>query len=367
MRQTLTDTNNVKWSIDFDEAHRIIRHYAMVRAINDNTHVVQTRESLLQKMRLFSAHGEIVQDWNIIKAAKANIEARTAYDWTATLTDGLDDAQLFLIDHKRKADALQKANTAKFNSAHEINRAAIDHAEVMIQGARAVQTASIISMGVIATVATGGATLYLATAAGSSLQGVATYQKTGSVGKALFDGALFMVPAGVGKFKMAAQAAGHSKTLVTSLAIGFETSADAAKHVIVDDAELGKAISTALINQAGSQAIGYAGDQAKRFLGQRLKGALTIFTDSHGGHSASNRTYPLMVEGVASVAKEITKVEASTPAEFSLGTTGIRARPEGGAQPVFMCTPYRPAPLSPAMPMMDEATRHVRQYVMSRM
>ncbi|MFN3145149.1 MAG: hypothetical protein ACE368_07690 [Paracoccaceae bacterium] len=367
MRHEFIDGNGVRWLIDYDAAHGVIRHYATVQAIFESTYIIKTKDHILQRIGLISEDAELKQDWSGFKSARQRIEKQTSDRWTATLTGGWDDAQAMLIDIRRKANALEKANSAKFRNATEINNAAIEQAEALIKGARFVQDASIISLSVIATVSTGGTALFLASASGSALQGVSTYQRTGSTNKALIDGALFLIPTGLRVFRGAALANGQSSKIIAAVSIGIETSADTLKHVAIDEVELAEAIKLAIINQGLSKVMDFGADRAKTYIGDRLRGALNVFTDAHGGHMASNRTYSLAVETANKFIAESIKLGPSTPAEHALGVVGAQARSEFGVQSILPPFYSASALLCEAAPNGDEATRYVKQRVLTRL
>ncbi|PTW46573.1 hypothetical protein [Rhodovulum kholense] len=316
MTQCFVDDAGVSWSYDQQAALRLIAHYARLRAMNETTRVVTSRDSLIQKLYLARELANVETDVNRMLARKTEIEEVEGRRFATLMLGAADDAQAYLIGLRRETDRLMSANQSIYRSAQDINQAAIDHAETAIKVAKGVRDSSVLTLGVIATVATGGTTIAVASGAGAGLSATATYQDTGSASKAAIKGGLFLLPLGTRQITGAATAAGASPTMTAAMSLAIDTGAETFEGVYVNDATLERALSAALINQVSGRYVGALAKENSRWMGQRLRGAVRLL-DNHGGQM-SNRAYPFLSEMGGKLTQEAIKV---SPGETPAGTS----------------------------------------------
>ncbi|MBL3611289.1 hypothetical protein [Rhodovulum sulfidophilum] len=319
MTQCFVDDAGVSWSYDQQAALRLIAHYARLRAMNETTRVVTSRDSLIQKLYLARELANVETDVNRMLARKTEIEEVEGRRFATLMLGAAGDAQAYLIGLRRETDRLMSANQSIYRSAQDINQAAIDHAETAIKVAKGVRDSSVLTLGVIATVATGGTTIAVASGAGAGLSATATYQDTGSASKAAIKGGLFLLPLGTRQITGAATAAGASPTMTAAMSLAIDTGAETFEGVYVNDATLERALSAALINQVSGRYVGALAKENTRWMGQRLRGAVRLL-DNHGGQM-SNRAYPFLSEMGGKLTQEAIKVSpGETPAGTSPGS-----------------------------------------------
>ncbi|ARC90735.1 hypothetical protein [Rhodovulum sp. MB263] len=306
MTQCFVDDAGVSWSYDQQAALRLIAHYARLKAMNETTRVVTSRDSLIQKLYLARELANVETDVNRMLARKTEIEEIEGRRFATLMLGAVDDAQSYLIGIRRETDRLMSANQSVYRSAQDINQVAIDHAETAIKVAKGVRDTSVLTLGVIATVATGGTTIAVASGAGAGLSATATYQDTGSASKAAIKGGLFLLPLGTRQITGVATAAGATPTMTAAMSLGIDTGAETFEGIYVNDATLEQALRAALINQVSGQALGALARENSRWMGQRLRGAVRL-VDSHGGQM-SNRAYPFLSEMGGKLAQEALKV-----------------------------------------------------------
>ncbi|RAP41092.1 hypothetical protein BYZ73_11720 [Rhodovulum viride] len=316
MTQCFVDDAGVSWSYDQQAALRLIAHYARLRAMNETTRVVTSRDSLIQKLYLARELANVETDVNRMLARKTEIEEVEGRRFATLMLGAADDAQAYLIGLRRETDRLMSANQSIYRSAQDINQAAIDHAETAIKVAKGVRDSSVLTLGVIATVATGGTTIAVASGAGAGLSATATYQDTGSASKAAIKGGLFLLPLGTRQITGAATAAGASPTMTAAMSLAIDTGAETFEGIYVNDATLERALSAALLNQVSGRYVGALAKENSRWMGQRLRGAVRLL-DNHGGQM-SNRAYPFLSEMGGKLTQEAIKV---SPGETPAGTS----------------------------------------------
>lgn len=370
MRQRYTDVNGTAWLFDQDRAVRMISHYARNKAMVETSSVVRSRDSFLQKIRLADALAEVKSDQSAFTSRKAQIEAATGYALTSHLSGGWDQALDFLITIRRQTVALSTQEMALYQSASGINQAAIDSAETAVSLAKGVRNGSVIGLGIIATVATGGATIALASASGAGLSATASYQDTGDFKKAAVKGSLFLIPVGLKKVQSAAKVAGYSQTVITSVSIAIDAAVETFENVYFNEASLDVAIQKALISTGvaiGSDAMGSA---VTKWSGNKFRETYQIFTDAHGGHVASNRTYPLL-GSVLSKATDSAVVagfdrQPGSALELSLGADGAQQVLRGPVSYAYTGVAARMSPMQCARPASDPHSLWVQQNVLTR-
>lgn len=353
------------WSHDEDRALGVIRNYAYIKAFKENSEVVETRDHWLQKIRLMPETGIVETNYKAIKARREEIEAKVGYEISNTQSGGWQDYQAKLISIRRDANRLRSTTQAMFRTANEMNRDAVEAGETGMKRAKIVRDASIISIGVIGAVATGGTTVVAAGVAGGGLKGMATYQDTGSSSKALISGGLFMIPLGVAKARVLAPGANLSKAVVANVSLAVDTASETVEGALVKDEKILEALQNALVSQGVAKGVGVYFNGLDGWLGRRLRSAIEIM-DDHGG-KMSNRAYPAIAELTKKSMTEVIKNEASTSREASMGISGAAASQRAGL-------PFAGNPNACPLPKMaqstissDPAARYIRQNVLARM
>lgn len=355
MRKQFTDDSGQRWSYDEGAALRLIGHYARLKAMNETTRVVTTRESLIQKLYLANELAQVDTDVNRMLQRKAEVEAVTGRRFATLMLGAADDAQSYLFGLRRDVNRLTLANQSVYRRAQDINQAAIDHAETAIKITKGVRDGSILTLGVIATVSTGGLTLAVASGTGVGLQATATYQDTGSVSKAAVKGALFMLPLGTKQISLAAGAAGASTTVTTAMSLAIDTGAETFEGVYVNDADLDKAFGAALTNQLMGFGIGNVAAANTRWMGQRLRGAIRI-VDSHG-QQMSNRAWPLISQMGGKLVGESLKVSPASQRANAMAAGGVRMAGRGMAND---------SPVGALRSPRNESEAYIMRHVLSR-
>ena len=363
MRQQIKDGNGATWAYDEARALGVIRKYSFLKALKDNSEVVETKPGLHLKLMGMPPTAEVNADYSAVKEQRGAIEADIGYKVSSAQNGGWDDFQKLLTDLRRKSDDLSASTQAMFKNAQDMDNAAIEAAETGINIAKGTRDASIISIAAIGLVATGGAAITLAATTGSGLQGYATYQDTGNVKKAVIKGGLFLLPLGLKQLGSVATAAGHSKKVVATVTMAIDTSADTFEGVFVNEASLGTAVSSAVVNQGVSFGASQISAPLTRWMGRRFGSALQLM-DQHG-NGVSNRAWPAITSLAEKHTVNLIKTEPSTFSEAALGTSEVKhfsARAPSGIN-------SQGSPLAcmiPATSGMDEPTRYIKQNVLSR-
>lgn len=297
MNQIVEDEHGIKWSLNGERMEGLLRKAAFFRATLENSQVTTSRESLLQKLRLAGPLAEVDQNLKQIDSMKARLGDQYRADILNLKKGGWEDLQYYLAQKRAQVEKDKASVKGMFRSASDINQAAVQSAETGIKVATGVRDASVASLGIIATVSTGGTISFVAAGVAGVGKGAATYQDTGDWTKAIADGAFVAIPLGVGQGLKMAKTAGHvSKGVVTTTTLVFDIGAEVGTECIVNEKDLETAMVNALLKQGVSQIETAALAPLKTEIGKKIKSSVMILNDHSG--KGSNRATPLIVETI---------------------------------------------------------------------
>lgn len=327
----VTAGDGKKWHYNEAGAQRIVKRLSYYQALSQHIGITRIKDHWVQKIGLMGAHAEVDFDSKQVNYRKDQLTVAHWQAIQALHSGGLDDVFEMLVLFKAESDRLGQQTNKLFQTAVSLNNANIEAAEKMIGATRFTRDASIVGISVIATVATGGATFYIATAAAAAGSAAAKYQDTGDLKKSLAAGAFGLVP--LGKVKVLGKAGTVlDKQAVAALSMVWDASVDTAKGVLVDEKPLRRALGEALVDTGVSGLVDLAmADRLAAMLGRKYKSAITIY-DTHGGKQ-SNRLPSLIDEGTKTLmskgSSETLMTAANVAGSMAAGATGGRIAPAG--------------------------------------
>lgn len=322
MMDKVQDNAGQDWHFDAQRMAGFLRSAAYMKATVDCSAVTLTRDHWLQRIRAVPATAEVTSNLKSISQLQNTLLNEYHGKITTLKEGGWADLEAFLAIKRAEFEQNKAKSQGMFSDAQAQNDMAIAAAETGIQRATFVRDASITSLGIIATVSTGGMTLVLATGAQATLQGVATYQDKGDIGKAVADAAFVAIPIGVAqKLKQARMAGEVTKGAAAAITLVVEVGTETAKEAYVEDAAIEAAIAKALVKQAGDAALKGLTKELSTQVGKELRDTIRIMNDHSG--EGSNRATPLLVEA----AKGIGKGLGTAAAQGMHGTTPTPPNP----------------------------------------
>lgn len=325
MMKTYTAGDGARWMFDPERTGKALAHGAGIRAKVENSAVVATKDHWLQRLGPLSMppNGEVQSNLSKIDAAKSRYIAEYNQQLQSLQSGGWEDLEAWLVLMRQQTDIYNKRMMSMFDEALDLTSISIKSAETGMKVAKFTRDASIASLGIVAVVATGGTALYLATAAQAGLSGVATYQDTGSINKALASGAFAAAPLGAGKIiKAGSAAAGASKGVTAVISVVTDVGMDTAKSMVVDDKSIEKALAGAALDKAIGTGISLGSKQFANQVGETIRDTVRVM-DAHGPNGRqSNRATSLLIETFNKSGSELAKG----------GVSAIAANPSSGTK-----------------------------------
>jgi hypothetical protein len=271
------------------------RYAAYIQATTKNTSVVRSRDHLFQILRIAPEGAELRQNLNQINVERDRLIEQFNTEIKQLKQGGWEDLHAYLIQKRTESDANHARWRKMSDEVGAINSDLIKHAETAVSVLTVARDVSIVGLGIIATVATGGTALAVATVGQAGLQGVATYQDTGDLNKALASGTFIMVTFGAGKAVSGLKAAGTvGPKVATAITVMIEVGEETANQVVIDEKALDDAIYSALLKQGVSEGSKVLSKSLASKIGTEIKDTIKVL-DDHGGR-ASNRIAPLLAE-----------------------------------------------------------------------
>ncbi len=293
---SLAGSDGTGWRFNETGALGVINAYATAVAFRDGTYIVRTRDHWLQRVRIMGAHAEIEFDNEKINKTRNGYNKALSAKLFELLPKGTP-AFNFLVSLRGATQTVRDDGQNVFRNAREINEANIRAAEIGLTVAKTTRDASVMSFAIIAAVGTGGTTVALATAGSALGGGVATYQDTGKVDKALLSAGTALIPLGTKNLQMAMKAKGLAQPVIVTVSALADITGDSVKNYYVDDMALQDAVVKALIAKGISTGLEQVSKSVANDVGRTLKGNFAI-KDVHGpAGRMSNRTPSLIMKG----------------------------------------------------------------------
>lgn len=272
----VTDSRGVVWRVNEDALRRFINGFSYTAAFLKHAKLARTEDHWLQKIGLADDHAHIdFDDKAIAKDKQMFAEAIEKTVLFQVKQDGTWAVEYVsqLVAQKTANDC---ARNGMFQSAQAVNAANIKWAERAITYAKGTRDLSVVAFGVIAGVASGGVTFYIAAGGATIGKGASVYQDTGKTGQALGAAGFQAITLGAGPVLKGVPALKNVKEVRAAVTLLIESGADFGENYLIKEEDLSKSLLSASVSLGMGAASEAWLDPVKKFVGTRINRALKL-------------------------------------------------------------------------------------------